>query len=50
VGEGCCAEAQALPANKLYHPDNAPHLPLPTCALGGKCQCVYRPVMKYEVE
>jgi hypothetical protein len=48
VAETCCAAAQQLAAGRVYHPDEAPHLPLPNCPLGKKCQCVYRPVMSYE--
>jgi hypothetical protein len=48
VAAGCCQPAQALPADALYHPDQAPHLPLPDCPLGRQCRCVYRPVMTYE--
>lgn len=50
VEEGSCAAAKALPAGELYHPDDAPHLPLPDCPQGRKCGCIYRPVMTYEVE
>jgi hypothetical protein len=50
VDAGCCAAAKALPSGTVYHPDEAPHLPLPDCALGRRCRCVYRPVMRYEQE
>lgn len=43
-----CAAARALPAGKVYHPDEAPRLPLPECPRGENCPCVYRPVMTYE--
>lgn len=49
VVEGCCVAAKGLPAGTTYHPDDAPHVPLPECSLGNKCLCVYRPVMSYEV-
>jgi hypothetical protein len=47
-GEDCCQLAQALPADKVYQPDDAPHLPLAGCPQGRSCRCVYRPVMAYE--
>jgi hypothetical protein len=50
VAEGCCTAVQALPLTTIYHPDDAPHLPLPDCSYGRRCRCVYRPVMNYEVE
>ena len=45
--EGCAAVRVLDPAAE-YHPDKAPHLPLPDCPKGGRCRCVYRPVMAYE--
>jgi hypothetical protein len=48
VTEDCCAAARQLPPDQVYHPDDAPHLPLPNCPLKHNCQCVYRPVMSYE--
>lgn len=45
-----CAAAQALDASAVHHPDDAPHLPLPKCPHAATCQCVYRPVMTYEIE
>lgn len=50
VDEACCAVAKALPVGEIYHPDDAPHLPLPDCPLGNSCHCVYRPVMTYETQ
>jgi hypothetical protein len=44
----CCEAARALPAPRVYHPDEAPQLPLPTCPQGRQCGCVYRPVMTYQ--
>jgi len=44
----CCEAARCLPAGEIYHPDHAPHLPLPDCTQGRRCSCVYRPVMSYE--
>ena len=43
-----CDACRALEPDAIYHPDDAPHLPLPACSKGKRCQCVYRPVMKYE--
>lgn len=48
TAENCCQFAQNLPSNTVYHPDDAPHLPLPDCPQGRRCRCVYRPVMAYE--
>ena len=39
----CCDVARKLPAGKVYHPDQAPLLPLPDCPQGHRCGCVYRP-------
>ncbi len=47
----CCQLArEQIDPEAIYTPDDAPHLPLPDCPLGQNCTCVYRPVMKYEVE
>jgi hypothetical protein len=46
--KNCCEAARQLPANQIYHPDNAPRLPLPECPQGRACGCVYRPVMTYQ--
>ncbi len=43
-----CPEARALPPGAVYDPASAPRLPLPGCARGARCRCVYRPVMRYE--
>lgn len=48
VAASCCAAAHQLAPDTVYHPDEAPILPLPGCPLGRRCQCVYRPVMAYE--
>ncbi|MFZ6028835.1 MAG: hypothetical protein ACOYYS_14055 [Chloroflexota bacterium] len=48
VAETCCQAARQLEAGIVYHPDEAPILPLAGCPLGQRCQCVYRPVMDYE--
>jgi hypothetical protein len=44
----CCDAARDLPVNKVYHPDQAPLLPLPGCSQGRHCGCVYRPAMSYQ--
>jgi hypothetical protein len=49
VAADCCEAARALPSDAVYHPDDAPHLPLADCPLGRGCRCVYRPVMTYEI-
>ncbi|MBK8128980.1 MAG: hypothetical protein IPK53_08560 [bacterium] len=43
-----CEACKALAETAVYHPDDAPHLPLPDCTKGRKCGCVYRPVMTYQ--
>ena len=48
IDEAGCAACKALPADIVYHPDEAPHLPLPECSKGRQCGCVYRPVMTYQ--
>lgn len=48
IDENGCAACRNLAATAVYHPDDAPHLPLPDCSKGKKCGCVYRPVMNYE--
>lgn len=48
VDDSCCAAVRALPPDAVYHPDDAPPIPLPDCPLGRACRCVYRPVMAYE--
>lgn len=50
VGGDGCATARALPPEAIYHPDDAPRLPLADCTQGASCRCVYRPVMAYELE
>lgn len=44
----CCHAARNLPDGKVYHPDQAPLLPLPGCPQGRRCGCFYRPVMTYQ--
>lgn len=48
IDEDGCDACQKLDPDKEYHPDEAPHLPLPDCSKGKRCRCVYRPVMAYE--
>jgi hypothetical protein len=48
VDEDSCPAARGLAPDPVYHPDNAPRLPLPECAHPERCPCVYRPVMSYE--
>lgn len=50
VDSAGCAACRALPPTAVYHPDDAPHLPLPACDKGRRCQCVYRPVMTYQID
>lgn len=47
--ENGCAASHALSPDAIYHPDEAPWLPLPGCERGRACRCVYRPVMTYQV-
>jgi hypothetical protein len=44
----CCNSASRLPRGTVYHPDEAPILPLTDCPEPEKCGCVYRPAMDYE--
>src|SRR5579864_6797677 len=44
----CCEAARQLTPGKLYHPKEAPRLPLPNCPKARQCGCVYRPVMSYQ--
>ncbi len=44
----CCEAARRLPTAKVYHPDEAPLLPLEQCTKQKHCGCVYRPVMTYQ--
>jgi hypothetical protein len=47
LGPNCCEAARQLPVDKIYHPDEAPRLPLPICTMAQRCGCVYRPAMAY---
>jgi hypothetical protein len=46
--EDCCEAVQRLRTGRVYHPDEAPLLPLPDCPQGRRCGCVYGPVMSYQ--
>jgi len=46
--ENCCEAARQLKPQKIYHPDEAPPLPLPDCPQQRRCGCVYRPAMTYQ--
>jgi len=46
--QNCCGAARQLPQDQIYHPDEAPRLPLPDCNQARCCACVYRPVMSYQ--
>jgi hypothetical protein len=50
LAPGACAVCGAVEQTAVYHPDDAPRIPLTDCQNGGKCRCVYRPVMTYEIE
>ncbi len=45
-----CDACRSIDTSAVFHPDDAPRLPLPECTKGNRCQCVYRPVMKYETD
>ncbi|PIE82056.1 MAG: hypothetical protein CSA11_01760 [Chloroflexi bacterium] len=49
IDEDGCDACLSLEAGVIYHPDEAPRLPLPGCSKGRQCRCVYRPVMTYQV-
>lgn len=44
-----CEACLAIDETAVFHPDEAPHVPLPACDKAGTCGCVYRPVMTYEL-
>lgn len=44
-----CEPCRHLDPDVIYHPDQAPHLPLPDCDRGSHCRCIYRPVMTYQI-
>lgn len=45
-----CAACLRLDPGAVYHPDEAPHLPLADCDRPKTCACVYRPVMNYQLD
>ncbi len=45
-----CSASKALEPDAIYHPDDAPHVPLASCDRKQTCACVYRPIMSYQVE
>jgi hypothetical protein len=45
-----CAACRLLAPDTIYHPDDAPLLPLADCDRRDACGCVYRPAMNYEVD
>jgi hypothetical protein len=46
-GANCCQAVRELKTGTM-DPSEAPHLPLPACSLGTRCECVYRPVMAFQ--
>ena len=48
IDDSGCEACKTLQPNALYHPDEAPHLPLADCTKGRACRCIYRPVMTYQ--
>ncbi len=50
IDQDGCAACREIDGTAVYHPDDAPILPLPGCAKGNQCGCVYRPVMRYEIK
>ncbi|MCP4363510.1 MAG: hypothetical protein GY796_36390 [Chloroflexi bacterium] len=49
VDKDGCVSCGELDEMTVYHPDDAPYIPLSDCTKGNRCGCVYRPVMTYEV-
>jgi hypothetical protein len=45
-----CLACKRLDPTTIFHPDDAPHLPLSDCDNARSCNCVYRPVMTYQVD
>lgn len=45
-----CTESKELDPDAIYHPDEAPRVPLPQCDRNRECRCVYRPVMTYQIK
>ena len=48
AGPTCPDTAAKYAPDTIFHPDDAPRVPLEIC--GSNCQCVYRPVMAYQVD
>ncbi len=45
-----CEPCKKIDPETIYHPDEAPRLPLPQCDRADHCQCIYRPVMTYQLQ
>ena len=45
-----CNAILSLNPDAIYHPDEAPLLPLPDCDRQHECRCVYRPVMTFQIK
>jgi hypothetical protein len=45
-----CEHCKRLEPDAIYHPDEAPLLPLSLCDRNLNCQCVYRPLMIYQIQ
>lgn len=48
TGAHSCATCQAL-AERVYHPDEAPLIPIAGCTSPEGCCCAYTPAMDYEL-
>jgi hypothetical protein len=48
VDDDGCTACRRLNPEAVYHPNEAPHLPLQDCSKGQLCGCIYRPVMSYQ--
>jgi hypothetical protein len=46
-GDDSCSVCRAAAAS-VYHPDEAPIVPVAGCTSPGGCRCSYSPVMTYE--
>jgi len=47
VGDDSCPICRQY-AGAVYHPDDAPIIPITGCTQQGGCRCAYRAVMDYE--
>jgi hypothetical protein len=45
-----CAACCALDHDQVYLPEETPHVPLAACDRAERCGCVYRPVMRYQMQ